>query len=511
MHDRTSMNRRQFGGLALGAATVAGLGLPANAAPKKGGRLRIGISRGDSSDNLDPALLSNTHPINVTWQLRNNLVEIGTNSEALPELAESWEASPDARTWRFALRKGVQFHNGKEFDSADAIYSLAYHQSEESTSGAKGFLGDIETITADGRHAIIVQLKNGNADLPFMFGDYHLQMVPDGTTDFSDGMGTGGYILESYEPGVRALVRRNPNYWKAGRAHADEIETLVLADDNARTTALRTGEIDVMNSVDLKSVHLLERLANVNVIEITGKKHYTMPMLTDRAPYDNPDVRLALKYAIDRQEMLDKILRGHGAIGNDQPIAPTNRYHADLPQRDYDPDKAAFHIKKAGMADEVFRLHAADAAFAGAVDTATLFQQQAKRAGINIELVREPNDGYWSNVWRQKDFSMAYWSGRPTEDWMFSAAYSSTASWNDSNWHNARFDELLLQARVELDETKRAAQYAEMQSLVRDEGGVIIPMFANDVMAVSDRVGHDAVSAAWELDGLRAGERWWLV
>lgn len=509
-----TMTRRSFTtGLGVAASYML-INSPlsqAKAGPTKGGRLRIGIARGDSSDTLDPSILNNTHPINVTWQLRNNLIEIGANSEAMPELAESWEPSADAKVWKFQLRRGVTFHNGKIFDSEDAAFSIHHHIRPDSKSGAAGFLSDVESVEADGPNAIVITLRNGNADLPYMLGDYHLQMVPAGTTDFSDGIGTGGYMLVEYEPGVRALVRRNPDYWKAGRAHVDEIETLVLADDNARTTALRTGQIDVMNAVDLKTVHLLERASGVKILEMSGKKHYTLPMLTDRAPYDNPDVRLALKLAINRQELLDLVLNGHGAIGNDQPIAPSNRFYADLPQREYDPDQARSLMRKAGMESTVFKLHAADAAFAGAVDTATLYQAHAAAAGIKIEIVREPNDGYWSNVWRKKDFCMAYWSGRPTEDWMFSSAYQTGASWNDSNWSNPRFDELLVRARVELDESKRRGLYRELQAIVRDDGGVVIPMFANDVIAHRENVVYENPSSAWELDGLRCGERWWLV
>ena len=510
-------SRRKFLAYTAAISATGGLSvLPLNKAtatsPKKGGRLRLGIARGDSTDSLDPATVSNTHAINVTWQLRNNLVEIGADSEAVPELAESWEASDDAATWTFQIRKGVEFHNGKTLDAADVAYSLNYHLGEDSKSGAKGFMSDIDRVRADGGHTLVVELKRGNADLAYMFGDYHLQIVPDGTEDFSDGLGTGGYVLESYEPGVRALVKRNPNYWKTNRAHADEIETLVVADDTARTNALTTGQIDAMNSVDLKTVDHLARVSGVKILELAGKKHYTRPMLTDRRPYDDNDVRLALKYAVDREEVLSKILRGHGSLGNDHPISPSNRFYAaDLSQRGYDLDKARFHLKRSGLENHEFRLHTADAAFSGAVDMATLYQAQAAEAGINIKVVREPNDGYWSSVWRTKDWCMAYWSGRPTEDWMFSSAYAAGASWNDSKWEHARFNDLLAMAKIELDDGKRREMYEEMQLLVRDEGGVVIPVFANEIMALREEVRYENPSSAWELDGLRAGERWWLA
>ena len=100
--------------------------------------------------------------------------------------------------------------------------------------------------------------------------------------------------------------------------------------------------------MDLKTLHLLERNKSINIKETSGSQYYAYVMMVDKAPYDNVDVRLALKYAIDREELLDKLLYGHGYLGNDNPIGRTYAFHAELPQRSYDPDKAKFHLKKAG-------------------------------------------------------------------------------------------------------------------------------------------------------------------
>ena len=159
----------------------------------------------------------------------------------------------------------------------------------------------------------------------------------------------------------------------------------------------------------------------------------------------------------------------------------------------------------------MWALSAADAAFGGAVDAALLYSEKAAAGGVNVQVVREPNDGYWSDVWMKKPFSAVYWGGRPTEDWMFATAYASGAAWNDSFWEHERFNKLLLEARSELEDAKRAEMYGEMQNIVRTEGGVIIPMFASYVMAHSDKVKTpEKVAANWTLDGFRAPERWWF-
>ncbi len=130
------------------------------------------------------------------------------------------------------------------------------------------------------------------------------------------------------------------------------------------------------------------------------------------------------------------------------------------------------------MSDLKVDLHVADAAFQGAVDAGLLYSEDAAKAGITLNIVREPNDGYWSNVWLVKPFCACYWGGRPTEDWMFSTAYAKGAPWNDTHWANEGFNELLVQARAELDNDKRRDMYHEMQALCRDDGGTVVPMFS---------------------------------
>ena len=510
-------------------ATAIALGLSATAASsmfnkawamaKKGGRLRIGTTGGATSDVLDPGLILDSYMINVLFgQVRNNLTEVSATGELVPELAESWDSTPDAKTWMFKLRQGVEFHNGKSMDSQDVVDSLRHHLHEDSKSAAKGILAGIESVEADGPHGVTVTLKGGDADFPFLLTDYHLLICPsrgDGTIDWESGIGTGGYSLVEHEPGVRTLTKRNPNYWKEGKAHFDEVETLQIADPNARLNAVRTNVVDCINNVDPKIVERLRKVPGINIRSVTGNKQITLPMRTDTAPFDNNDVRLAVKHIIKRDEWLDKIIFGYGELGNDNPIGPANIYRAtndELPQREYDPDKAKFHLKQAGMENLSIKFHAADTGFAGAVNAGQLMRESARPAGLDIEVVREPDDGYWSNVWMQKAFSACYWSGRPTENWIFSQIYAADASWNDTYWKHDRFNELLVQGRSELDPAKRREIYVEMQRIVHDEGGVCLPLFQADTMAYSDKLFvPEVIGNNWELDGHKNAERWWFV
>ena len=139
-----------------------------------------------------------------------------------------------------------------------------------------------------------------------------------------------------------------------------------------------------------------------------------------------------------------------------------------------------------------------------------LFSESARLGNIDINVVRQPDDGYWSNVWLQKPFSTAFWSGRPTEDLMFTTGYAADAPWNDTRWEHERFNQLLVEARTELDEDKRRAMYWEMQEIVSNDGGAIIPLFAQYVFAHRDSVTNDGrLAANRDIDGWKSMERWW--
>lgn len=482
--------------------------------PKRGGRLKIGCGGGAITDSLDPATLVQIMPQMINHMLRSHLTELNHNMEIEPKLAQSWEPNADATKWIFHLHKGVEFHNGKTVDSDDVVYSLNYHRGKDSKSAASGIVEPIKDIKRDGKYKVIFTLNEGNADFPFIVSEFHLSIVPKGTkgAELEKGMGSGPFQLVNFEPGVRALLKRNQNYFIEGLPYFDEVEIIDLEDITARNNALKTGEVDIINRCDRKTVHFLERTPGIQVLKLNGMKHFSVPMNTKIKPYDNNDVRLALKYAFDREQLVDLVLRGYGYVGNDHPISRINRYYAsELPQRPYDPEKARFHLKKAGLLGQSFNLHTADAAFPGAVDAAVLVKEHAKKAGININVVREPNDGYWSDVWMNKEWCWCYWQGRPTEDWMFSTVYAADANWNDAFWKHDRFNRLLKEARAELDESKRRDMYVEMQRIVRDEGATVIPIFAQDLHAATTKLKYKNVAANWEFDGMRIGERWWFA
>ena len=512
---RGLVSRRAFLGraAALGVGAVLANGMLATArraaGPKKGGTLTMGLGGGESTNSLDPALAASQVPFMYLMTAGDRLTDMSPTGEVMPRMAEKVGASADAKVWTFTLRKGMKFHNGAPVTAADVVATMERHSDKNSKSGALGIMTGIESIKANGDD-VVFTLTSANADFSALMSDYHLIIQPGGGKDKPDaGIFSGPYKIKSNEPGVRIVLEKFADYWDDSRGHFDTIEMLVINDATARNAALQSGQVQMINSVDPKVADLLKRAPGVTVDAAAGRGHYVFIMRCNVAPFDNNDLRMALKLAIDREEMVKKILNGYGSVGNDFPInAAYPLFDASIPQRKYDPEQAAHYYKKSGHSGPIV-LETADGAFPGAVDAAALFQQSAKKAGIDLQIKRDPNDGYWTDVWNKRPFCASYWGGRPVQDQMYSTAYLSTADWNDTAFKDKHFDEIILKARGELDVTKRKALYHDAAMLVRDTGGAIVPMFNDFISAYNDKVAGWSDNANQDMMNGLAGVLTW--
>jgi peptide/nickel transport system substrate-binding protein len=516
---RGKASRRDFmqfamaSGISIAAANAMFM-RAARSEPTRGGLAKFGLAHGATTDTLDPASYPDTGTQVPFWgAMSNSLTEVDAYGNITPDLVASMEPGDGAKSWVFKLRTGVVFHNGKDLTADDVIASYRHHMRTDSRSAAKSLLTAVTDIKRDGNY-VIFTLSGPNADFPYICSDPHIPIMPakdDGTADWQSGVRTGPFIFGSWEPGVRANLKRYPNYHKGGKPYLDEVEFLTIADVAARTNALNAGEVDWIGRADLKTLNLLKRNPKVAITEVTGYGHYVFRMQVTQPPFDNVDVRTALKWAINREDVARKVFLGHAMSGNDNPIAPSVKFATNPePVYKYDPDKAKFHLNKAGMSNLRVDLSVADAAFTGAVDAATLYREHARAAGIDLNIVREPDDGYWDNVWLKKAWCGSYWDGRPTCDWMLTTVYAKGAAWNETQWVNPRFNDLLVAARSETDDTRRKGMYGEMQQLIHDDGGVIVLVFNNYVEAASTKLCHGKIALNWECDGLKIAERWWI-
>ena len=457
------------GGLATTALTVHAQ------TPRRGGKIRVAGATAAATDTLDPAKQSNQTDYSRCNMLYNGLTSLDGSLTPQPALAESF-TTKDAKTWVFTLRKGVTFHDGKPLTPGDVVYSISRHKYPATASKAKVLADQIDSVKASGPNEVTVVLTSPNADLPVILGTFHFHIIKEGTTDFAAGIGTGPYKLKEFKPGVRSVVVRNENYWKAGKPYLDEIEFVGISDEGARVNALLSGGIDLVGAINPRSIARITGTPGYAVFKTQSGQYSNLIVRKDMGPGINPDFVLAMKHLFDREQMKRIIALDQAVIANDQPIDPTNRfYFAELPQRKFDPEKAKFHLKKANVTGSVPVVTSPAALYS--VEMALVMQQTAKGVGLELDVKRMPADGYWSNHWLNSPVGFGNVNPRPSADILLTQFFKSDAQWNESRWKDGKFDQVLVAARGETDLAKRKQLYADLQTMIHQEAGIGIPMF----------------------------------
>lgn len=499
------------GGLMLPAHVLAQINEDAAAKkPKYGGSIRVATASASTKDTLDPAKASLSTDYARMYMLYSGLTQFNRNLGADLALAETM-ASDDQQTWQITLKSGVTFHNGKSLTANDVAYSLLRHKDPAVTSRVATLAEQFEAVTVTGPLSLTLRLASPNADLPIILASSSFVVVADGTKDFSTkANGTGPYILDEFVPGVRTVVVKNPDFFKPGKPYLDRIELVGIADESSRVNALLSGDLQLALALNPRSTRRVRQSGSCDVMQTESGLYTNLIMRQDVYPTNNPDFVLAIKYMMNRPLIKRALFRGFATIANDHPVPPSHKYfNADIPQREYDLDRAKYHLKKAGMEGARLPVFASPAA-EGSVDIAALLQLSGIDAGLKLGINRVPADGYWSNHWMKHPLGFGNINPRASLDELFSLFYKSDAPWNESGWNNPQFDQLLLAARGEGDEAKRKQMYGDMQALASDHCGVSIPVFMNLIDGYDKRIKGFYPIPTGGLMGYSFAEHVWL-
>lgn len=453
-----------------------------------------------SSSSLDP--ISKGRVFQITEKIMSRLVRPDMDGKPSPDLAVSWSANAAATEWTFELRSGVMFHDGSTFGSEDVVYSLERVLDPETDSPARSAIAMINKVEALDGNKVKLTLDNSFADLPLLLMDYRLRMIPEGSGDniATTGIGTGPFKLVSFDAeGVTKLVA-NMEYYE-GAPGVAEMEIIGIPDAQARLQALLGGQIDMERGITAQQSVMLEGSDKFAIQTIPTGNWRGLVFRTDVSPFDDPRVRLALRLAADRQGMVDLVMGGGAVVACDTPVGPRDQYRADFdcPQ---DIERAKALLAEAGYPDGIdIDLHVATLEPTWPV-LAEVYQNQAAAAGIRVNIVQVPSDGFWNDVWMQKDAVTTRWNERPA-DQALNEIYLSTARWNESYYKDAEFDALLSQARQELGFDARRALYVQAQERLWETAGTLIPYHVTRLVGTSSRVDNlDAVennSVRWHL------------
>lgn len=500
------ISRRSLLTSGAAAGVLAASGMALAAVPKSGGTLKAALGGGSLTDNWDARGHSGLFMMAASHgAVFDCLTEIGADGALHGELAHSWDASSDARIWTFNLRKEVLFHNGKSFGAEDVVESFALHMGQGNRSPAAPLLRAVKDIKVLSPHQIQFELAAPNADFPYLLADYHLVIYPAGYVElaFERGIGTGLYRVAHFDPGVRLVATRVASHYKDTRAgFFAELEFVHMGQAADRSQAVLNADVAVASQLSPIWARDMGTESKVRVQRVSGNQHFGFTLAPNVAPDARADLLLALKHGVNRTAILDEALFGFGHLGSDTPIGPANHYFAaDLEPLAYDPDRARFHLKKAGMRSVA--LTAAHGHIEQAGCGAAMFECQLADIGLGVQSAV-------SERGTQSQLNLQTSAGRATEDWAFSTYYASGAAWNLSDWTDSQFQSALLAARSEMETSQRRAHYHDMQRMLRDRGPTVVPVFVDHVQAVAKAITcPPTIGNQWAMDNARFAERWW--
>ncbi|NUR06572.1 MAG: ABC transporter substrate-binding protein [Nocardioidaceae bacterium] len=492
--DDVSLSRRQLLRYSsLAAAAVGGSGLLAacgggggeSGPQQKGGVLVHGATGGSAKDTLDPHRPVQNADIARASNLYEPLLFWDSDYRIAPAVAESVTPESDAKTWTIKLRQGVTFHNGKDVTPEDVLFTIRRVANPKAPTSAGGTLSQIldfdQTKKVDDT-TIKVVLKQPYAILDYLLAEYTLGVIPE-DFDLKNPVGTGAFKYKSFAPGKNSVFTRYDGYW-GDQAFVDELHIQDFADPSAQVNALLAGQVQTIDNLPYNLIDSVKSQGSKVLVSNTGA-WVPFTMRVDVKPFSDNRVRQAMRLIVDRQQMIDQALSGYGSLGNDlyAPFDPA--YAKDLPQRQQDIDQAKSLLKSAGQDGLTVQLFTGDDIGSVAPATASLFVEQAKKAGVTVKkIVKTP---FYGDDYLSYPFAQDFWN---TRNYIPQAAVCAVkgATYNETHFDNSKFAGLLQSASAETDETKRNTLLQDAQKIEYDEGGFIIWGFRRQVDGYSSKV-----------------------
>ena len=457
--------------------------------PRRGGRLRVGMVSAGKGESFDPSLAANAL-INVAMSCAvfDPLLSIGADGRLRPMLATSWTADTTSSRWTFRLRKGVTWHDGKPFTADDVLYALKWMGRPGNGLGLNVADIDLGKLSAPDPYTVVVPLKSPNLLFPYSLAT--ASIVQKGAENFARPVGTGPFTFVSLDAGRQSVCKRNPHYWNPGKTHLDELVFVSLTDDAARLNALLSGQTDVMAQVPFSQAKS-QLTGDVRLIRTPGTTAQAFYMDTATAPFDDVRVRQALRLAVDREQLVEVCLLGYGTVANDLFGRGLQYYDATLPQRTRDVTQAKALLAEAGHGSGLTLKLQTSTVVPAMVEAATLFQQQAKQAGITVTISQVDPTSYFdpSRDYLKMPFAQTLWQGMTTLGDFYTAGLVSKAPYNETHWSDSRTDQLVAAAIAAADPAAAKTAWAAVQRQQYDTGGYLWWGNLDNLDAASNRVG----------------------
>ena len=431
-----------------------------------------------------PARFSWVQQANVVAQVAEYLTQTGADNITRPYLLESWEASEDVKTWTLNLRRGITFNNGDEFTADDVMFNFSQWLDPDvgsSILGLMSYLRGMQDVEKLDDYTVRLHLQEGNIGVPEHLFHYPANIMHRNFEgDFiRQPIGTGGFTLDTYDEGERAILKRRNDYWALGEdgqplPYIDEIVYVSMAKD-AGVAAVISGQIDALYQPRASDWQAMRDLPTHKVLTAPTAVTTVLRTRVDVDPWTDQRVINALKMCQDRERILQLAYYGQGDQGIDAHIAPVHPEYCEKPVPAYDPEGARQLLADAGYPDGL-TVTLATKNDLEEPEYAQALREMAAPGGFNINLdITEPG-GYWDR-WTEVDLGMTSWTHRPLGTQVLRLGYTSDAAgnpveWNETRWVDQEFESLLAEAEETLDVEERRQIMCQIEDIMMERGPI---------------------------------------
>lgn len=440
---------------------------------------------------LDPHITPAASSVRIYSLIYERLINMDSEMQLVPGLAEKWEVSEDGKTITFTLRKDVKFHNGRELTSEDVKYSFERILNPDTGSTVASYFASVNAIETPDENTVVFKLNTPDAAFLTNTTASSASIVPKEVEDLvTEAVGTGPFIMEEMKSGQYVTLKKNPDHANADSIKYDSIRFNIMKDESQRTAAIRSGKVDIA-AVSADTATLLEKDKNVEVKSYQSMEYSYLGINVAKEPFNDVKVRQAISYAVDRQEIIDSVWKGEASLTG--PISPAlDQWAIDVtkePSYTTDQEEAKRLLKEAGFADGFDTVIYTASTYPDMIDSAQVIQEQLKAVGINAE-IKQLEWGAYIDMWKSKDTDMLVGRNTSGTDPDRSTRYffSTEGSANVWNYSNPAFDETVQKAIETIDEGERKSLYEQAQKQLIEENPNLFLASPNNFYAVSSRV-----------------------
>ena len=450
--------------------------------PQRGGVLRV--TQEVAITSLDPAHGNSGRDHPVLYAIFDRLINFDPDAlTAEPGLATSW-SFPDPLTLELELRKDVKFTDGTPFNAEAVKFNIERGKTLQGST-VKQDLTTVSEVTVIDNYKVQLKLSVPDASLPLTLADRAGMMVSPtavqklGSEFERKPVGTGPHPVMEWKTDDRIILGRNDQYWQPGQPYLDGIEFIFLNEPQARVAALKSGEVDFTTAIEEIDIPTVQDAPGIKLVKNSTVAMEMMYLNLSMAPLDKVEVRQAMSYGIDREELFSAVANGTGEIAWNSVVPSTHWAYGPSKEKPYpyDPKKAKSLLKSAGYAPGEAALEFIVKPDSRGQKMAQLIQAQLEKSGFKVTLT-VVDRAISANLFfgdKKGHGSLSTWTGRPDPGTSYKSLLDADSFYNAGATAPPEVAKLLAAGVATADQKERAKAYGELSDLATDQA-LLMPL-----------------------------------